>query len=81
MTLTASRATRENVFAPDAQKRVEFAVDTDVNVLPGVGTDEMQPFHSGLRVVDGLDRIGLRRPCFPGVTKIGIVDQTWITVR
>jgi hypothetical protein len=41
------------MFAPDAQKRVEFAVDTDIDVLSGVRAHEMQPFHSGLRVSCG----------------------------
>src|SRR5215203_4602713 len=47
MALSANRAACEKVFAPDEKQRLEVAVDTDVDVLPGPRAYEMQPFHGG----------------------------------
>ena len=55
MALAANRTTRADRFAPDPQERLEFAVDPDVDVLPGVRANEMQPFHGGLPARYGSD--------------------------
>ena len=60
MTFTANGTPGEDVIVSDAQERFEFAVDPDVDVLPGVGADEMQPFHGGLRFKTAPMRAGLR---------------------
>jgi hypothetical protein len=52
VTLATHRAAREDVFIPDAQQGVEFAVDADVDVLLRAGAGEMQPFHAGLHVLE-----------------------------
>ena len=62
MTFPANGTPGEDVIVSDAQERFEFAVDPDVNVLPGVGADEMQPFHGGLRDRYGSDESGLQPP-------------------
>jgi hypothetical protein len=49
VTLSAKRATRKHVVTPNAQQRFELAIDADVDVPPGARTNEMQPFHAGLR--------------------------------
>ena len=59
MTFPANGTPGEHVVASDAQERFEFAVDPDVDVLPGLGTDEMQPFHGGLRAPMGASCISL----------------------
>jgi hypothetical protein len=41
MALAANRTTRADLFATDPQERLEFAVDPDVDVLPGVWANEM----------------------------------------
>jgi hypothetical protein len=41
MALAASGAAGKDVIASDTQKRFEFAVDPDIDVLSGVGADEM----------------------------------------
>ena len=55
MVCVADRAAREDAVFSDAQQRFEFTVDPDIDVLSGARTDEMQPFHSGLRVQHGSD--------------------------
>lgn len=50
--LATDRATGPNPLATDAQQSLEFAVDADVDILPGVGADEMQAFHFRLRTTD-----------------------------
>jgi hypothetical protein len=51
MALAANRAACKYVVGSDAQERVEFTVDPDVDILTGVGAGKMQPFHGGLRKV------------------------------
>jgi hypothetical protein len=48
--LAASGAAGEDTVAPNAQERFKFAVDPDVDILPGSWANEMQPFHRGLRI-------------------------------
>jgi hypothetical protein len=48
MTLAASLATRQDPPVADTQQRVEFALDTDVNVVAGIRTFEEQTVHRGL---------------------------------
>ena len=55
MALAADRAAREHAIFPNAQQRFEVTIDPDIDVLPGAGTDEMQPFHGGLRGQHGSD--------------------------
>jgi hypothetical protein len=78
------------MVAPDAQKRVEFAVDPDVDVLPGVGAYEMQPFHGGLRFDDGpirldltwmLDSVGGQNPVVERRRHHGTVSERLLKIR
>ena len=43
--LATSGATGEDMLAANPQQRLQFAVDADVDIAPGLGADEMQPFH------------------------------------
>ena len=45
VTLTTSRAPGHNVFAPDAEERFKHAIDPDIDILPSVGANKVQPFH------------------------------------
>jgi|1185.fasta_scaffold730192_2 hypothetical protein len=55
MGVITNRAACEHTVFSDAQQRFEFTVDPDIDILPGAGADEMQPFHGGLRVKHGSD--------------------------
>ena len=55
MAFAADRAAREHAICSDAQQRFEVTVDPDIDVLSGAGTDEVQPFHGGLRDQQGSD--------------------------
>ena len=56
MLLAASRASRANGAAANAQQRVELAIDPDVDVLTRCRADEMQMFHGGLLTERNLAR-------------------------
>jgi hypothetical protein len=68
MTLTTSRAAGQDVFVPDAEKRFQHTIDADVDILPRVRANKVQPFHGGLRMS--------RVPMGLGVARVqdGILD-------
>jgi hypothetical protein len=47
--LAAHRARSAHLLVADAEQRPDFAVNSDVDFLPGIGADKMQPLHAGSR--------------------------------
>jgi hypothetical protein len=47
--LAAHRAWSAHLLVADAKQRPDLAVNSDVDFLPGIGADKVQPLHAGSR--------------------------------